>query len=103
MSRWVACAALVLGLASGPLARAGEPENVAVVTGAATEEVKATVDGKPLALGTGMATRPVRDGKEDARRSVSALAARGPLPATDAKTAKPLPSTTTKKMRDLGY
>ncbi|MDI1430777.1 PEGA domain-containing protein [Polyangium sorediatum] len=154
MSRWVACAAIVLGLVSGPLAHAGEQENVSkareialsasddldakrfaealekvtqaealyhapthllmraealeglgrlaealetyerlaaeplgptsppafrkareegskrerallarvpsllvVVTGAATEDVKATVDDKPLALGTGMATR----------------------------------------------
>ncbi|MDI1482278.1 PEGA domain-containing protein [Polyangium sp. y55x31] len=33
------------------------PSLLVVVTGAATEEAKATVDGKPLALGTGMATR----------------------------------------------
>ncbi|MDI3285000.1 hypothetical protein [Polyangium sp. 15x6] len=44
------------------------PSLLVVVTGAATEDVKATVDGKPLALGTGVATRSVRGGKEDARR-----------------------------------
>ncbi|MDC0749030.1 hypothetical protein [Polyangium mundeleinium] len=120
MSRWVARAALVLGLAEGPRAHAGEPENVSKarearsqreralrawgpsllvgVTGAATEEVKATVDDNPLALGM---KEVVLD--EEGAPAASASAAPGPLPASEAKTVKPLPSATTKKTRDLGY
>ncbi|MDI1482276.1 serine/threonine-protein kinase [Polyangium sp. y55x31] len=41
--------------------------------------------------------------EEGAAPPASASAAPGPLPATDAKTTKPLPSATTKKTRDLGY
>ncbi|WP_232379484.1 serine/threonine-protein kinase [Polyangium fumosum] len=95
----VGAAFMMFGGKSAPTAATGS-SNTTMAPAAAPPPAIST--GAPREPAAEPAKEVVLD-EEGAAPAVSASAAPGPLPASDAKTTKPLPSATTKKTRDLGY
>lgn len=90
---------MMFGAKAAPTVETGSSKNTNAPAAAPPPPVPTSAPREPAAE---PAKEIVLD-EEGAAPPASASAAPGPLPANDAKSAKPLPSTTTKKTRDLGY